>query len=258
MSRPKPLIIAHRGASAFFPENTIDAFRFAAEQGRADMIELDLRFSRDRMPIILHDPHLERTTSGSGLASQSNCRELSLLDAAYHFDPESKQTFPMRGRGVKIPTLEEVLTQLPGFPLAIELKEDSEDLVHETVRLARLYGMEEKIIIGSEYHGVATVLKKNYPELTRFCSRREIAWLMVKKKLGIMARDQEPRAVASVPRKSLGFCFHSKAWIDFLHARGMRAFFWTINDPGTMRLLAQYGADGIVTDDPKLAKEIRF
>lgn len=96
----QPIIIAHRGASADAPENTMSAFREAIRQG-ADAIEFDVQQTRDKKLIIMHDPWLNRTTNGRGLVRSKNYREIQSLDAGSSFSEKFK--------GERIPTLEEAL-----------------------------------------------------------------------------------------------------------------------------------------------------
>ena len=97
----RPWVVAHRGYSARYPENTASAFDAAISAG-ADMIELDVCITKDRVPVVIHDQTLERTTDGAGMVSEFNLSELKKLDAGSWFSPEFK--------GESIPTLEEILT----------------------------------------------------------------------------------------------------------------------------------------------------
>ena len=113
----KPLNIAHRGASTIAPENTIAAFRKALEVG-AGGLEFDVHFSKDGVPVIIHDEKLERTTNCHGLVQDLNLAELQALDAGSWFSTEFA--------GVSIPTLDQVLDEYHSSDLVlnIELKND--------------------------------------------------------------------------------------------------------------------------------------
>src|ERR1700752_3879311 len=103
------LVIAHRGNSAFFPENTLESFDQAVAIG-ADALEFDVRLSRDGRAVVIHDATLERTTNGAGEVAALTVDELQRLDAGYRFTHDGGRTFPFRGRGLTIPTLEMVLS----------------------------------------------------------------------------------------------------------------------------------------------------
>ncbi|BBN99871.1 glycerophosphodiester phosphodiesterase [Sporolactobacillus terrae] len=113
-----PLVGAHRGASAYFPENTLLSFMKAKEMG-ADYIELDVHLSKDEVPVIMHDAHLDRTTNGKGKLRDFTLAELKQLDAGCKFG----KPFPKQ----EIPTLQEALNWAKGsIGVSIELKQDIE------------------------------------------------------------------------------------------------------------------------------------
>src|SRR5688572_18850985 len=117
-----PLLIAHRGGAGLMPENTLAAFISASDDWAADMIELDVHASADGHCVVIHDDTLERTTSGSGPVAARTLAQLKSLDAGYHFTRDGGRTFPFRGLGITIPTIEEVLERLPKMRLTIEVK----------------------------------------------------------------------------------------------------------------------------------------
>lgn len=114
-------VIAHRGDSAHFPENTIPSFDRALELG-VDAIEFDLRVSRDGEIVIIHDPTVDRTTNGSGPVSSLTLAELKALDAGAQFSPDGGRTYPFRRQGLTIPTFDEMLSRYGSTPLLIEVK----------------------------------------------------------------------------------------------------------------------------------------
>src|SRR5262245_28458527 len=112
-------VIAHRGASAHAPENTIGAFTTALEHG-ADALELDVRMTRDGAVVVIHDPGVDRTTNGRGLVGAMSLAELRALDGGARFTADEGRTFPFRDRGVRISTLDDVLEALPRTPGHVE------------------------------------------------------------------------------------------------------------------------------------------
>ena len=107
---PLPRIVAHRGDSAFFPENTIPAFQSAAELG-VDVIETDVHLTKDGKIVIWHDPTLERNTDGKGRIEDHTYSELLEYDAGYNFTTDG-ETYPFRGKGVHLALLDEALKAL--------------------------------------------------------------------------------------------------------------------------------------------------
>ena len=113
---PMPKVVAHRGDSAHFPENTLHAFESAYAMG-VDVIETDVHLSKDGEVVIWHDPTLDRNTNGSGMIEEHTLAELKKLDAGYTFTKDGGKTFPFRAQGVQLCTLRPKLPQ----PLAAGL-----------------------------------------------------------------------------------------------------------------------------------------
>ena len=115
------LVVAHRGASRRAPENTLDAFRLAAEAG-ADAIELDVHLTRDGCLAVIHDETLDRTTDRTGTVATMTMDEIRGADAGAGFGG-GDAGFPYRGRGLTVPTMPEVLDWLPAdLGLVVEIK----------------------------------------------------------------------------------------------------------------------------------------
>ena len=140
--------IAHRGASAYEPENTISSFNRAIQMN-ADLIEFDVRSSQDSQIVVMHDKKVDRTTDGTGLVGHKTLSELKELDA---------------GNGEKIPTLEEVFEHFGGkTKFAIELKENGvEDKI---VNLINRHGLEEDCFIISFKPGRLKLIKHLEPSI---------------------------------------------------------------------------------------------
>ena len=155
-------MIAHRGASGDAPENTLAAFHLAVEQG-ADGIELDVRLTRDGVPVVIHDRTIDRTTSGSGKVGTLTLAEVKRLDAGSWFSPAHK--------GEQIPTLDEVFNVLPkGFLINVEMKVRGPG----TVRLAtsvsttiQRHARTETTLIASFNPAALWVARRTAPEIAR-------------------------------------------------------------------------------------------
>ena len=114
-------VIGHRGAAAFAPENTLPSFQHAIDV-EAHGVELDLHCSVDGHLIVIHDPTLSRTTDGTGPVEERTLHELQTFDAGYQFTMDGGKTFPFRGQGIRIPTLEEVFEVVGTRPVVTEIK----------------------------------------------------------------------------------------------------------------------------------------
>ncbi len=141
-------IMAHRGWSSRAPENTLAAIKLAADEDWINSIEIDVQLSKDGVPVIIHDFHVERTTNGRGFVNELTLKELRKFDAGSWFSPKFK--------GEKIPTLEEVLKLCKERKrLNIELKTAGEmyrGLAEEVVRLVEKFQMGNEVIVTSFDH----------------------------------------------------------------------------------------------------------
>src|SRR5690554_1995342 len=116
------LNIAHRGGGLLRPETTLPAFEHALAVG-ADVLEFDLHASADGVIVAMHDDTVDRTTEGSGAIKDRSFAELRMLDAGYRFTTDDGQTYPYRGAGIQIPTLEEILLGFPDRYYLMEIKQ---------------------------------------------------------------------------------------------------------------------------------------
>ena len=108
-------IVGHRGNPAYAPENTMESVRQALAGG-AECVELDVRLSADGVPVVMHDPTLDRTTDIAGPVASLSAERIRAADAAARFTRDDGRTFPYRGKGLRVPTFEDVLTELVDVP----------------------------------------------------------------------------------------------------------------------------------------------
>ncbi len=124
----KFLVIAHRGGRSLGPESTLYTFQRAVKLG-VDVIEIDIHSTRDGHLVIIHDRTVNRTTNGSGPVAGFTLKELQALDAAHRWSPDKGRTYPLRGKGIAVPTLAEAFTALPTTRFNIEIKESNPEVI---------------------------------------------------------------------------------------------------------------------------------
>ncbi len=237
---PNPMVFAHRGASAYAPENTLSAFRLAADLG-AQAIELDVKLTADGEVVVLHDQTLDRTTNGQGDLRHFTLAQIQKLDAGGKFDSKFA--------GERIPTLREVFELLGGkFIINIELTNYAsphDDLVQRVASLVKQYHLEESIIFSS-------FLPRNLVQIRRLCPEIPNGLLTLPGWKGWFHRlpihfwipfEALHPAAADV----------SPALVSILHQAGKRVHAWTVNDEKEMVRMFELGVDGLFSDDPKLA-----
>jgi len=226
-------VVAHRGASGHAPENTLAAFRRAAELG-AGFIETDLQLSRDAHFVAIHDTTLERTTSGTGAVHEKTLGELRQLDAGAWFGSEFA--------GEKIPTLEEILVLARKLDVVfyLELKPCAAwGAEHALVGALRDAGELARAVVLSFDCGTLRALRKIEPTV--------MTGLLVEKLEGnaIQLAANSGARQLGVPADLV-----TPALLREARRADMPVLVWTVNHPAQMRALAQAGVDGIVTDYP--------
>lgn len=238
----RPLIIAHRGAKAYAPENTMASFNFAAEVN-ADGVEFDIKLTKDGHIIIIHDLTVDRTTDGSGKVKDFTLAELKKLDAGKFFSEQYA--------GEEIPTLSDVLIKLPSnLVINIEITNYGsmwDGLAKKTVELVKQLGKEKQILFSSFFPTNLMITKKLAPEIP-------VAILANSGASGWLSRSNLMRGIS--PQAVHPYLSDvDKNFVDHQHKMGRKVNVWTVNDPFEMERLANLKVDGIITDDPQLARK---
>jgi glycerophosphoryl diester phosphodiesterase len=224
----RPLVIAHRGASAYRPENTIPAFALAVEQ-RADMIETDLHRTRDGAVVITHDEELAGL-GGRGEIADATLAEVRALDA---------------GAGERIPTLDELLDSFGDrIPFNLELKRstrsDYDGLEALAVEAVRGRGIAARTLFSSFYDSVLARLRALAPEA----------------RIGLLVSRRYPLRIVERARSLGAEAIHPEAplvdaaLVEAAHEAGLAVYVFTVDDPAEMRRLIGLGVDGLFTNHP--------
>jgi glycerophosphoryl diester phosphodiesterase len=243
-----PAIVAHRGASARFPENTLEAFAAAVTAG-ADMVELDVRLTADGVPVVMHDQDVATTTDGAGLVNELSLAEVKELSAG-----------TLQGRRVNVPTLREALGFLRGrAAVQIDIKNDPGeagfDRASQAVAGRALQTLEAlsfaSVIVSSENPETVDWIRRQAPGIAtgvEIEGRADLpGWLSYSAARGHAFLLPNADAVLS----------SGKEFVDQAHALGVEIDAWTVDDPDTMSELLAWGVDTIETNDPDMAVPLR-
>jgi len=241
---PHPTIFAHRGASAYAPENTLAAFNLAVEQG-ADGIEFDVKLSADGHVVVIHDATVDRTTGAQGRVKDMSLDELRGLGAGGFFSDNFSNE--------KIPTLEEVFESVGSKTfINVELtnyNSPRDHLVESVCMLVKRFGLQKRVLFSSF---IASNLSKARSYLPGVPT-------------GLLALP----GILGAWHRSFGFAFGkydalhpnlknaTQQHIYFVHRLNRRVYVWTVNEEQDMQRLFKWGVDGIITDDPRLAVKVR-
>jgi glycerophosphoryl diester phosphodiesterase len=248
-------VIAHRGFSGKYPENTLLAFEKAAALP-IDAIELDVHSTRDGRIVVIHDENLERTTNKIGRVFDYTWEEIKKLDAGYNFDPENHGDFPFRGQLIGIPLLEDVFRHFPQMKFIVEIKQAMPAIEDVVYRLVRKYKMEEKVILASEHHEPLLRFRNINPVIATSFSRKEAQEFYQMYKLRLSNFYHSRADAVQIPERYRSDLVVTRSFVNAVHRKRMVLHVWTVNDPPSMRRLIQAGVDGIITDFPDLLLEM--
>jgi glycerophosphoryl diester phosphodiesterase len=245
----RPEAVAHRGFSAAAPENTLPAFRAAMDVG-ADRVEFDVLLSADGVPVVIHDDKLDRTTSGTGLVAERRLEEIRALDAGAWFGE--------RFRGVRVPTLDEVLDLCRG-KIAVNVEIKTECVAPGPA--APPGGVEAKVVEALRRRGMAARAAISSFDPRPLSRIRTLAPELALQSLydGKRMKGLGPREVcAEVGSRALNCSLKeaTAAWIAEAHGAGLLVNVYTVDERRDMERLIGMGADGIITDRPDLLLEV--
>jgi glycerophosphoryl diester phosphodiesterase len=245
-----PVNLAHRGASALAPENTMEAFRLAVESG-AGGLELDVHLTRDGYVVVIHDPTLDRTTDRTGAVAAMTLDELRETDAGYNFSPDGGDTHPYRGLGLRIPTLAEVLRECPGVVLNIDMKADRPGIEAAVLEVLREAGAEGRaLVVSSRLGAVRRFRRMSGGRISTGASRSETGIFFLFANLRLERLLRPAYDALQVPLSYRGLPLVTRRFVQAAHAVGVRVDAWTINETEEMRRLLDLSVDVIMTDRP--------
>jgi len=237
----QPMVIAHRGASAYTPENTLAAFELAIELG-TDALELDLRQTKDSVLVVLHDADVDRTTSGSGNVQNFTFDELQQLDAGSWYDERFSHE--------KIPSLQEVIDLLDDTTLIIiELKEGNETypgIEENVVSIVKQNEIESQTILKSFDPNVLERLRVIEPDIPLlYVYTLRIPWLGMIVDRGVTFDSVYDLDVEYLQPHRF---FLSQSFVEDAQSKGFKIISWGVNSTEAINESIEFGVDGIETD----------
>ena len=228
-------IFAHRGASGYAPENTLEAFALAMEQG-ADGIELDVQMTRDGELVVIHDETVDRVSNGTGEVRSYTLEELKKLRVSNHMEQ-----YP----DARIPTLREVLELVKPGTMEVNIELNTgifwyPEIEEKVLELVREEGMEDRVIYSSFNHYSIQKIRELSPEA-------ETAYLFG----DVILHVEEYASKTGV--KGLHPALYHVKMADFMkeyQASGLAVRVWTVNDEQQIEELIRQGADAVITNYP--------
>ncbi|HHT81647.1 MAG TPA: glycerophosphodiester phosphodiesterase [Spirochaetales bacterium] len=254
---PLPRVVAHRGDSANFPENTLEAFLSAYKMG-VDVIETDVHLSRDGVLVIWHDPTLDRNTNGTGRIEDHTLEELKSYDAGYSFSADGGATYPFRGKGVELCTLDEALKACPAQRFNVDLKTKGEPIVDAFISVVEKNQAKKRVLGASFHFSNLKLLRRKEPRITTSITTSEVLRFLILHKTKALPRrlHKTRQIIFQVPPRQGRIEVITPSFIKAMHDRGAIIQVWTINDKKEMVRLFKMGVDSIMTDRPAVAMEV--
>lgn len=244
------LIFAHRGASYYEAENTIEAFDLALRQG-ADVLETDLQITKDSQIVLFHDRTLKRLTGLDQKIKDLTLKEIKQLKIETNVLQKGVQV-PVRS---EIITLEEAFIYFPATRMNLEIKDTQSDIIlTELYRLIRKYNRQDSVLVSSADSDLNEQFRKlsSHTVATGAGTGDVLGFYFCY--LFKLNCDPQFDTIQIPPLKDdfAGITLSSPGFIRYAKMRGLHVHYWTINDPDLAVILVRRGADGIMTDRPGL------
>eukprot|EP01133_Synstelium_polycarpum_P007984 gene7984-9379_t len=274
----RTLILAHRGSRYIMPENTILAFRTALELG-TDVIETDVRLTKDGHLIVVHDRPLLRTTGLPGDIEDHTLVQLQKVDAGYMYRYDNSTVYPFRAKDIRIPLARQIFDELPhDTPLNIEIKEDDTkvaDALWAEIERAMTQGRPTRsVVVSCRYCAptahirtlaTAYAVRHNLtalPIATSACEKEATRFILLahaglaRAYFRWFPAGVESFEVFQIPPQSGPISLDNPRVIQAAHAFGKHVHYWVINNPAEIQRMLTLGIEGVITDRPDLAIKI--
>lgn len=243
-------VIAHRGGSHEGPENVIETFEALHREIPEMVLEADVQLTRDEELVVIHDDTVDRTTDGQGRVDEKTLAELQVLDAAYHWKDSNGQT-SMRGKGLRIPLLKNLLARVPGGRWILEVKDKRLATPDKFREIIKTMNLQEQVIIASQYGQIIKSIRHYQPQWAFGAPYDEVLKTLLMVRLNLWGLDPMPSDFFIVPEKTERADVVTPEFLEVMKKKNKRVVVWTINDVAEAERLWAMGADGVITDEPR-------
>ena len=248
-----PVHLSHRGGAGIYPESTLYAFQQAVDVDQTDVLEIDLVLSSDGHIMVTHDLEVDGTTDGTGLVNDLTMAEIQALDAAYWFDPDGDQSYPERGQGHIMPTLDETFAAFPTLYYNLEIKDAASEYEADLYAMVQLYNLEDRVLWGSANSSSSDRLRAIAPHIAMYYHTAAATCFVTEATFG---GDPATACTEHYDALNLPGGGITVEVVEIAHAMGVAVYAWTVDLREDMELLFGYGVDGIITDRPDILREV--
>jgi glycerophosphoryl diester phosphodiesterase len=248
-----PLVFAHRGGCALGPENTLASFDRGVAAG-ADGLELDVRLSADGIPIVHHDPTLDRTTNVTGRVADYTAEQLKRVDAAFYFDREHGH--PFRGQGVGVPALADVLRRYPNARVIVEMKDNVEAMGKAVAEVVRTADAVDRVCVAGFGARATAAARAALPELATSAHQGEVRVALYRSWLFWPVTDVSYGGY-QIPERAGRLRVVTPRFVRHAQKAGLHVQVWTVDTESDMRRLLDWGVHALISNRPDLAVAVR-
>lgn len=229
------------------------AFQNAVRWG-VDALEIDIHASRDGVLVVAHDPVVDRVSNGHGAIRDKTLAELREYDFGYQWTADHGRTFPFRGQGVTIPTLEELLAAFPQMWINVDIKQTDPPIVPRFVEQVRRHGLARNICVGSFDNGTVREFRRQLPQAATAASINEVRRMVMLNRMGLGRLFRSGATAFQIPETHEGTRVVDPQFIQAAQ-RGLwrqraAVHIWTVDAVADMQRLMDWGVDGLITDYP--------
>jgi len=251
----RPLVMGHRGDQTVSPENTLLALKNAALL-ELDVIETDIRMTKDNELILFHDETLDRTTNKTGPVKSYTLDELNQVDLGYSFTLDDGKSFPARGQNWKVVTLRQAFDLFPEMRFNLDIKDVDPIAPDLLAKVIKEYSRENSILVGSFHHFQIKKFRKILPHVHTSASPQEVRRFLTFQTLFLERIITPSYSAFQVPISHQNRTIVTKRFVTAAHAKNIAVHVWVVNDRLSFEYLIRLGVDGIFTDDPWLLLEV--
>ena len=236
------------------------AFQNAVRLG-VDALEIDIHASRDGVLVVAHDPVVDRVSNGHGAIRDKTLAELREWDFGHHWTADNGRTFPFRGQGVTIPTLEELLAAFPQVWINVDIKQTDPPIVTQFVDLVRRHGMARNVCVGSFDNGTVSEFRRQLPQAATAASLNEVRRMVMLNRMGLGRLFRGAATAFQIPETHEGTRVVDQQFIQAaqhgLWGQHAAVHIWTVDAVADMQRLMDWGVDGLITNYPdRLLKQL--
>lgn len=246
----RPLVFAHQGGEGRWPSNTLLAFEESAALG-ADVLDADMHLTSDGQLVLIHDDAVDRTSDGTGEVRDLTLAELRELDFGHRFSTDEGVTFPYRGRGLGIVTVEELFDEFPDLRFGIEIKQTTTDAARQFCDVVRAYGYEDRVLVSSFAQETMDAFRAACPEVATSATDGEAKSFYILQLLRLNGFYDPPFDSLQVPEYRNGTHVLTSSFVAAAERWNLPVVPWTINETDDFdRIISDYDVDGINTNYP--------